>query len=346
MKGSFFLGAGQKPAFELRELQLPALPDDGVLVRNMACGVCGTDVHIYHGEQGSAPVTPPVVLGHEFSGIVERVGASVRSVKPGDHVALDPNMYCGKCRACRMGKKQNCESLYALGVNTNGGFAEVCLAPETQCFRIDESVSFDAAAMAEPLSCVLHGIDRLHIRAGQTVAVIGGGTIGLLMVQLAKLSGAAHVLVSEPSALRREIALRVGADSAVDPAQEALTERVRELLHADGADCVIECVGKTAAAEQAFEIAGSGASVLLFSVPGVTAKAELPLFPVYKKELTVMGSMINPDTFQRAVDLLNSGRLQISPLITHTYGLHQVEDAIRMQMSAESIKVLVHPQEF
>ena len=132
MKGSFFLGAGQKPAFELRELQLPELPDDGVLVRNMACGVCGTDVHIYHGEQGSAPVTPPVVLGHEFSGIVERVGASVRSVKPGDHVALDPNMYCGKCRACRMGKKQNCESLYALGVNTNGGFAEVCLAPETQ----------------------------------------------------------------------------------------------------------------------------------------------------------------------------------------------------------------------
>ena len=166
------------------------------------------------------------------------------------------------------------------------------------------------------------------------------------MVQLAKLSGAAHVLVSEPSALRREIALRVGADSAVDPAQEALTERVRELLHADGADCVIECVGKTAAAEQAFEIADSGASVLLFSVPGVTAKAELPLFPVYKKELTVMGSMINPDTFQRAVDLLNSGRLQISPLITHTYGLRQVEDAIRMQMSAESIKVLVHPQEF
>ena len=238
------------------------------------------------------------------------------------------------------------ESLYALGVNTNGGFAEVCLAPETQCFRIDESVSFDAAAMVEPLSCVLHGIDRLHIRAGQTVAVIGGGTVGLLMVQLAKLSGAAHVLVSEPSALRREIALRVGADSAVDPAQEALTERVRELLHADGADCVIECVGKTAAAEQAFEIADSGASVLLFSVPGVTAKAELPLFPVYKKELTVMGSMINPDTFQRAVDLLNSGRLQISPLITHTYGLRQVEDAIRMQMSAESIKVLVHPQEF
>ena len=104
MKGSFFLGAGQKPAFELRELQLPELPDDGVLVRNMACGVCGTDVNIYHGEQGSAPVTPPVVLGHEFSGIVERVGASVRSVKPGDHVALDPNMYCGKCRACRMGK--------------------------------------------------------------------------------------------------------------------------------------------------------------------------------------------------------------------------------------------------
>lgn len=346
MKGSFFLGASHEPKFELREMTFPTIPADGVLVRVMACGVCGTDVHICQGEQGSAPVLPPVVLGHEFSGVVERVGTAVHAVKPGDRVALDPNMYCGKCRACRMGKKQNCETLYALGVNTNGGFAEFCLAPEAQCFRIRDNVSFDAAAMAEPISCALHGIDRLQVQAGQNVVVIGGGTIGLLMIQLAKLRGAAHIILSEPSAMRRRIAQQIGADAVLDPVSEDVPARVRQLLHADGADCVIECVGKAATTEQAFELAGSGATVLLFGVPGVTAKAALPLFPVYKKEMTVMGSIINPDTVQRAVDLLNCGRLQIEPLITHTYGLGRVEEAIQMQMCMESIKVLVHPQEF
>ena len=128
-----------------------------------------------------------MVLGHEFSGIVAKVGSAVTDVKVGDHVTLDPNIYCGKCMPCRMGKKKNCENLFALGVNVNGGFAHYALCPDTQCFKVREDMDFDVAAMAEPLACVIHGIDQAGIRPGQTVLVVGGGTIGLLMVQMAKL---------------------------------------------------------------------------------------------------------------------------------------------------------------
>ncbi len=309
----------------------------------MACGVCGTDVHIYHGEAGSAEVTPPVVLGHEYAGIVEEVGADVKGLAPGDHVAVDPNIYCGACTPCRDGKKQFCEHLQALGVTRDGGFAQYSAAPAAQCFKLAPELPFEAGAMAEPLACCLHGIDAAGIRPGSTVCVIGGGAIGLLMVQLARLSGAAKVILSEPVELRRSAGLSVGADLAVDPLREDLSARVREAAGKSGADVVIECVGNTAATRSAFEAAGFGATVLLFSVPAPTATVPLPLFDVYKKELAIRGSFINPDTHLRAVELLSAGRINVEPLITHTFGIGEMEQAIKMQMGGESIKVMVLP---
>ncbi len=343
MKGSFFVGADQDTKFEVREMTFAPLGPKEVLVNNKACGICGTDVHIYHGEKGSADVTPPVVLGHEFAGVVVEVGTEVTSVKPGDHVALDPNMYCGQCMPCRMGKKQECQHLYALGVNVNGGFAEYAVCPETQCFKVSEDISFDEAAMAEPLACVVHGIDQAQIQSGQAVLVIGGGTIGLMMVQMARLCGASSVILSEPVEMRRKIGMEVGADAAIDPIHENVPQRIKEICGRDGADVVIECVGRPFAVEQAFSAAGFGATILLFSVPGVDATVPLPLFDVYKKELRIVGSMINPDTHQRAVNLINSRRLELKKLITHVYDLEHMDEAIHMQMSAESIKVVVHP---
>lgn len=344
MKGSFFLGSDKTPKFEMRDMQFLPLSPHQVLIENKACGVCGTDVHIYHGEEGSAAVKPPVVLGHEYSGIVTAIGEQVTNVKIGDHVTVDPNMYCGKCLPCRMGKKQNCENLFALGVNVNGGFAQYSVCPDTQCFVVDNEISFEEAAMAEPLACAVHGIDRAEIKPGQSVLIIGGGTIGLLMIQLAKLSGASTVMLSEPIALRREIALEIGADAVIDPIHENLKSRIQEINGREGADVVIECIGKAITSEQAFDAAGFGATVLLFGVPAVDAGARLPLFKVYQKELTVMGTMINPDTHQRAVNLINSRRLEIKKLITHTYDISQLEEAILMQMSNDSIKVLVCPK--
>lgn len=342
MKGSYFLG---NKTFEVREHEIPVLGPKDVLVRNMAAGVCGTDVHIYHGEEGSAAVTPPVVLGHEYSGLVEAVGSDVTGIQVGDHVTIDPNIYCGQCPHCRVGKKQLCLNMVAIGVNFNGGFAEYCVVPEGQCFKLNPDLPYEVGAMAEPIACCLHGIDLAEIKAGQHVLVIGGGAIGLIMAQLARLSGAASVIVSEPIEMRRQIALQVGADGVIDPIHENVRQRFRELTGFDGAEVVIECVGKPVAVTQAIEAAAKGAMLMLFSVPSVGAKLEIPLFDIFKKELTIRGSMVNPDTHSRAVALLNAGRLQIEPLITHRFPLDDVEGAIKMQMSAESIKVLVKPWE-
>lgn len=340
MKGTFFLGNGR---FETRDVPVPEPEAGEVLIRVAACGVCGTDVHIYHGDKGSAEVRPPVILGHELAGIVEKVGPGVQRLKPGDHVSVDPNQYCGNCHYCQIGKKQMCEHLQAIGVNQNGGFAEYCTAPESQCVALRPEIPLKYGAMTEPLACCLHGIDRVGIRPGDTVCVIGGGAVGLLMVQLARLSGASCVVLSEPVAMRRQVGLSLGADAGIDPVQEDISERLTEILGVSGADVVIECVGQPAAVEQAFQAAAKGASILLFSVPASGAVHPLDLEMVFQKELTILGSMINPDTHTRAAELIGSGRILLEPILTHSYPVEQVEAAIQMQMGNASIKVIVEP---
>lgn len=340
MKGSFFLG---NQTFEIREIQKRPLLADEVRIRVMACGVCGTDIHIYHGEPGSADVVPPVILGHEYAGIVEAVGSQVTAFSPGDHVAVDPNLYCGSCAPCRNGKKQFCRHLQAFGVTRDGGFAEQSIVPAAQCFRLAPHVPFTAGAMAEPLACCLHGIDSAGIQPGNIVCVIGGGAIGLLMVQLARLSGASQIFLSEPVEMRRKAGLLLGADLAVDPFQDDPGNFIRQTCGNSGADVVIECVGTPEAARAALDAAGFGGTVLLFSVPAPTASIPLSLFEIYKKELNIRGSFINPNTHLRAVELLNTGRVRTEPLITHTFPLDAMGQAIRAQMSRESIKVIVLP---
>ena len=341
MRSNYFMG---NQRFEMHTGTVPVPAKKEVLVKVMSCGICGADVHIYHGEPGSAEVVPPVVLGHEFSGIVEAAGEEVTLFKKGDHVAIDPNIYCGLCRSCRMGRKQNCEHLVALGVNINGGFAEYAICPETQCFLVSDDIPFDVAAMTEPLACVIHGTDRANILPGQNVLVIGGGTIGQLMAQMARLSGAGIVMLSEPIEARRRIGLAIGADYVLDP-QDDLPGQIAACTSGAGADIIIECVGTQPAVHQAIACAGPGTTVLLFSVPRPNAEISLPLFDVYKKELKIIGSIINPDTHQRAINLINSRKLRIAELITHSYGLEDLEQGIRMQMSSESVKVVIHPQE-
>lgn len=340
MKSNFFLG---NKIFEVREMPAPPVGPTDVLVRVAAAGICGTDVHIYHGDKGSAEVKPPVVLGHEFSGVVEQVGEAVSSVRMGDHVTIDPNIYCGKCHYCKIGKKQLCENLYAVGVNRDGGFAEYCVVPETQCYLLDKDIPLAYGAMAEPLACCLHGIERAGITQGSTVCVIGGGAIGLMMVQLAKHAGASQVVLSEPVAMRREIGVQLGADAAIDPIHECISDRLQEILGIAGADVIIECVGAPIATEQAFQASKRGSALLLFSVPRANSVYELYLEDVYQKELTIMGSMINPDTHGRATALINSGTIKMDKIITHRYPVEQVEDAILMQQSNESIKVIIEP---
>lgn len=340
MKASRFLG---NKTFAVADLPTPHAGPGELVLRNQVCGVCGTDVHIYHGEPGSADVNPPVVLGHEYSGEVVEVGKGVTGFAVGDHVTVDPNIYCGHCAYCQNGKKQLCPSMEAIGVTRDGGFAQYSLIPASQAFKLEPTVPWEAAAMAEPLACCLHGIDLAGIQVGDKVCVVGGGAIGLLMVQLAKLSGASQIVLSEPNEKRRQVGLQLGANAALDPTRPDAQEAFAQVLDG-GANVVIECVGNVPAVKSAFQFAGKGATVLLFSVPKVDATFDLPLFDVYKKELTIKGSFVNPDTHARAVALINSGKVDFGPIITHRFPLDQLPEAIAMQMSDASIKVVVEAQ--
>ena len=340
MKASRFLG---NKTFAVTDLPTPHAGPGELVLRNQVCGVCGTDVHIYHGEPGSADVNPPVVLGHEYSGEVVEVGEGVTGFAVGDHVTVDPNIYCGHCAYCQNGKKQLCPSMEAIGVTRDGGFAQYSRIPASQAFKLEPTVPWEAAAMAEPLACCLHGIDLAGIQVGDKVCVVGGGAIGLLMVQLAKLSGASQIVLSEPNEKRRQVGLQLGANTALDPTRPDAQEAFAQVL-GGGANVVIECVGNVPAVKSAFQFAGKGATVLLFSVPKVDATFDLPLFEVYKKELTIKGSFVNPDTHARAVALINSGKVDFGPIITHRFTLDQLPEAIAMQMSDASIKVVVEAQ--
>lgn len=342
MIGAYFLG---NQCIETRPLVLPEPGEGQVLVKVSACGVCGTDVHIYHGGKGSAEVVPPVILGHEFSGHIVKLGSGVTGLEEGQLITVDPNIYCGKCRPCRQGQKQMCHHMRAVGVNMDGGFADYCLVPYAQCVPVPEGTDPELAALAEPLACCLHGIDRVGIRPGENVLVIGGGTIGQIMLQLARLAGAAKVVLSEPVEIRRELAVRLGADAAIDPLHEDLPQRLSELLSRDGADVVIECVGNPHTSAQAIDAAAGCGRVMLFGVPNPDAVLQTKMHPIFQKELTIMGSFVNPDTHSRAVALLSSGQLKLKELITHRFPVSQLEEAIKMQTGTQSIKVLVKPEE-
>ena len=338
MKASFFVG---NKRFKVAEIDTPKAGGDNIIVKNMVCGICGTDVHIYHGEPGASDVTPPIILGHEYSGEVVAVGENVTNIKVGDHVTVDPNIYCGECDYCRNGKKQLCRGMEAIGVTQNGGFAEYSVIPAKQAFVLDNTVSFEVAAMAEPLACCIHGIDLADIRQGDTVCVVGGGAIGLIMVQLARLAGASIIVVSEPNQKRREVAMKLGADYAINPIESNHYDEFISYVGDDGADVIIECVGNVPAVDSAFKFAKRGATLMLFSVPKFGSTYEIDLFDIFKKELTIKGSFVNPDTHLRAVQMINSGKIDFEPIITHSFSLNELPEAIAMQMSDESIKVVV-----
>lgn len=336
MKAAVFYEKG-KIVVEESPIQEPG--DYEVLIRVKAAGVCGTDMHIFAGAQGATECEPPVILGHEFSGIVERTGAKVTKVKAGDHVTVDPNISCGSCYQCRKGAPHYCDNMVATGVNFNGGFAEYCTVLEKQVFVLPEDMSFEVGAMCEPLACCLHGIDLAQIQPGDGVVIIGAGTIGLIMVQLAKLSGAAQVAVLEPMEKRREMALQIGADLAVDSIHLDPKEEL-EKAGFGSVDVVIECVGRNETMAQAIDIAGKGGTAVLFGVADPDSEIPFSPYKAFQKELTVKSSFVNPLTQGRAVRLLSGGRLNIRPLISDCIPLGQIEEAFTKRHAG---KVVILP---
>lgn len=306
-----------------------------ILVRVAACGICATDLHLL---DGSIPLyTPPRVLGHEMSGTVVAVGPEARSVEVGAAVAVDPNMSCGSCFYCQEALPYMCTRR----VSMIGGFAEYLRVPEQTAYPLPPGIPVEYGAIAEPLSCVLRATERAGLRAGGTVAVVGAGTIGLLVVQLAKRSGAALVAVSEPDAERRALALQLGADLAVDPTSDDPRERLLQETRGIGVDVAFEAVGAVVTAQTAISLPRRSGTVILIGVPPATAELTLKSYELFERELTIRTSFIRAYEFRRAVELL--AVLDIDPLLGTRFPLERIHDAFAAAGSRQGVKTLVTP---
>jgi len=320
------------------------IPERGeVLIAVRATGICGTDIHFYKGEW-SVPI--PLIPGHEFSGVIAEVGKDVRGMEEGWHVVAEPNIPCGSCYFCRLSEKNFfCLNLRATGVDTNGAFAQFVKIPASNIYRIPSHLEFEVAAMIEPVACCVRGMDQAGIRLGDFVAIVGAGPIGLILMQLAKMNGARSVLVSDISADRLEMAKSLGADHIVNTSEEDLTRAVGDLTGDIGVDVAIEAVGKPETISQAIGIARRGGRVNIFGVSPQDAVLSVKPFDLYAKELTITTSYRSPFTFQRAVDLVSSGKLVLKPLITHVLPLEKIVSAFGIVERRESgvMKAMVKP---
>jgi len=325
------------------DIPTPEPGPDEIVVDVAACGVCGTDLHLFHGEEGAGSSVLPLVMGHEFSGTVSAVGINVRKLKVGDRVTVDPNLYCNECFQCRRGKGQYCENAEAYGVSMFGGFAEKCVVAERAAYKIPDSLSLEHAALVEPVACCMHGIDRANIHPGDTVAVIGAGSIGQLMIQLARISGAARVIAIETVPEKRERALKLGACLAIDPVNEDVKKTIADagIL---SVDTVIECVGNPCTMEQAIDIASRGATVVLFGLTAPGAEMVVkPFEQVFRKELIITSSFVNPLVSQRVIDLMASGALDLDPIITDRIPLKNGAEVFTDNAYRRRGKILIVP---
>lgn len=336
MKAAQYTSPGR---LEVIAAQLRPLREDEVLVDVEACGICGTDVHIVEGTSRS---TPPVVLGHEYAGTIVDMGKGVKGHTVGERVAVDPNIACGECFYCRRGLVHLCSALRALGVDIDGGMAEFCVVPARQLYTMGEEMSPEASAFVEPLSCAVHGIDRAAIRQGDAVVILGGGPIGQIMLQLARCSGAAFTALVEPLKAKRDLGEKLGASLTIDPANSSVTETLHAVMP-EGADVVIECAGLTATAGLSVDLARRGGTVEFFGVCPIGASIPLEPNRVYFKELTIVGSYVNPHTFSRAIALLRSGMVRVDDFPITRFPLDGVHEALRYHREGLTLKSVIIP---
>jgi len=330
----------EKPhALHVKTKDLRRLEPNEVLVKVEACGVCGTDVHIVEGKSRS---TPPVVLGHEYAGIVEDRGTGTSGFKDGDHVGVDPNISCGVCFYCRRGLVHLCESLRALGVDIDGGMAQFSIVPVNQLYHLPSGMPPERSAFVEPVSCAIHGIDKAGIKPGDTVLILGGGAIGLVMLQLVRHAGAARTIVVEPFEHKREIARQLGADLLLNPRMDDVHAAVMDLT-AVGADVVIECAGTPGTMKQSIDLARRGGTVEFFGVCPVGETIAVEPNQVYFKELTIVGSYVNPHTFSRSITVLESGIVRVEPLKADNFPLEGVHEALSWLHDGRTLKSIIRP---
>jgi len=308
-----------------------------VVIKVHACGVCGTDVHIFKGEYlGDYPVVP----GHEFAGEVVAAGEGVTKFSVGDRVAVEPNISCGACRFCGLNEQNFCENWQAVGVTLPGAMAEYVAAPESAAFDIG-GLAYEAAAFMEPLSCVLHGMRKVDVRYGESVLVIGAGPIGLLLAQVARDCGAARLVAADRIASRLTLAKEVAGAEPVDTGNGFGSAAE---LAPGGYDVVIDATGVPAVIERTIGLARHGGRILLFGVAPNDAVAELRPFDIFRKGLSIHSSYTSLRNSVQALDLLRSGRIDVSRLVSHRLPLDEFEDAVNLLADPEgAMKIQMMP---
>ena len=323
---------------EVKDIDRPTPGADEVLVRVSHVGVCGTDLHILHGEHPRAKA--PLVLGHEFSGVIEQANPSAPEFARGDAVAVYPVIGCKRCPICQAYGEFLCKDLGLLGIDWNGGMAEFVKVPVDRLHKLPEGADLARAAVVEPLSVAVHTMKRSGIEPGATVAVIGAGPIGVCHALAAKHWGAKEVLVSDVSEFRLDVIRQIGC-RPVHAVRESLHDAVMEATDGRGADYVFEATGILKAAEGLMELPRiRGMVVVVGAFPGLVP---VNLHTVLFNELTVISSRTyTPEEFHEAMELIASGRIDVGPLITAVYPLDQGAEAFeRFGAGADTEKVLI-----
>lgn len=304
-----------------------------VVVAPAAVGICGTDVHIVEGE--FAPTPYPIIPGHEFTGEVVAVGSDVTDVRKGQQVAVDPSLFCGACHFCAIGQGNLCENWGAIGDTVDGAMAEFVRAPAANCYPLPASVDVVQGTLIEPLSCAVHGFDLLPRRLGDHYLIYGAGTMGLMMLQLAAVAGAASTSVVDINEERLKVAQRLGAD-AVAACADAF-DRPK------GWETVIDCTGVIPVIEDALTRVRRGGTFQQFGVAPSADKATYSPFRVYNDETTIVGSMAVLHSYGRAVDLMARGVIDADTMITHSFGLDSFGEALQTFRDGSGRKIQIRP---
>jgi L-gulonate 5-dehydrogenase len=317
---------------------VPEIGPEDALVRVGMAGLCGTDYRIWSGDR---PVTYPLILGHEFVGRVEAVGRAVTRLRVGQRVVAEPNYSCGRCPLCLEGNRNLCPKRTALGIDVDGGFAELVRLPARCCWPVADSVPDDEAVMTEPLAVVVRAVNRGTPKQGETAAVVGAGSLGLLALQVLRAAGA-RVLVVSRSARRFDFARELGAAETHALADGPAEPVARRFSGREGVDLVVETAGTAEAVNHALALVRPGGRVVLTGLPHETTT--LSFFPIVRHEITILGSMIYQDEFPQALALLESGRVKTRALLTHRFDLDAIDAAFAAHREPASIKVAVIPR--
>jgi L-iditol 2-dehydrogenase len=310
--------------FEIEDVPEPGLGPEDVLIRVGACGICGSDIHGMDGSSGRR--RPPIVMGHEAAGTVVKTGDHVTDWQPGERVTFDSTVYCGECGYCKRGQVNLCDNRRVLGVSCaeyrqHGAFAEFVAVPQRILYRLPDNVSFEHAAMVEPVSIAIHAVARAGVGPDDSVAVIGTGMIGLLVVQVLRARGCKSIVAVDLDESRLALAKRFGASETLLAGAGGVAGSIREATGGAGVDAAFEVVGASASVEVAVKSVRKGGSVTL--VGNLAPTVDLPLQQVVTRELTLLGSCASSGEYPECLDLMASGAIDVDPLISAVAPLHE-----------------------